>query len=72
MRRLSTGLVAVGVYTTVIMAAVVAFLAATLYSSADGHLGGYGVEVESDSRAAVKISLENWVLLPARMVLRLP
>lgn len=51
MRRLGTGLVAVGVYTTVIMAAAVAFLAATLYSSVDGHLGGYGVEVESDSRA---------------------
>lgn len=50
MRRLSTSLVAVGVYATVTMAAVVAFLAATLYSSADGHLGGYGIEVESDNR----------------------
>ena len=50
MRRLSTSLVAVGVYATVAMAAVVAFLAATLYSSADGHLGGYGIEVESDNR----------------------
>lgn len=50
MRRLSTSLVAVGVYATVIVAAVVAFLSATLYSSADGHLGGYGIEVESDNR----------------------
>ena len=54
MHQLSTSLVAVGVYITVIMAAVVAFLAATLYSTVDGHLGGYGVEVESDNRTTAR------------------
>lgn len=48
MNRLTTSLIAVGVFATVILAAIVAFLGTTLYSTVDAHLGSGGVEVQAD------------------------
>ncbi len=56
MIRLKTGLIAVGFVATAILAPIVAFLGATLYSTVDGHLGGYGVEVESVGSGAARES----------------
>lgn len=45
-----------GIFATAILATTVAFLGARLYSTIDGHLGEYGVQVESDRTASERVS----------------
>lgn len=47
MTRLRTSLLAVGILSTPILAAFVAFLSIRLYSSVDAHLGDHGVQIRS-------------------------
>lgn len=56
MSLLKSGLLAVGIFATAILATTVAFLGASLYSTIDGHLGEYGVQVESDRTASERAS----------------
>ncbi|ART21958.1 hypothetical protein CBE89_11000 [Corynebacterium striatum] len=56
MSFLRSSLLAVGIFATAILATTVAFLGARLYSTIDGHLGEYGVQVESDRIASERVS----------------
>lgn len=56
MSFLRSSLLAVGIFATAILATTVAFLGARLYSTIDGHLGEYGVQVESDRVASERVS----------------
>ncbi|WP_311522874.1 hypothetical protein [uncultured Corynebacterium sp.] len=56
MSLLKSGLLAVGIFATAILVTTVAFLGAQLYSVVDGHLGEYGVQVESDRAASERVS----------------
>ena len=56
MSFLRSSLLAVGIFATAILATTVAFLGARLYSTIDGHLGEYGVQVESDRTASERVS----------------
>ena len=62
MSLLKSGLLAVGIFATAILATTVAFLGARLYSAIDGHLGEYGVQVESDRTASERASFYTCLL----------